>query len=527
MGTIPLDFDVDYSRKADGPATLPSNFGMSRFDAQARKGGAIADLGDKAGDIATEYAWRNKKADLKADGIAANAKLQALTEEADRQAGETEDPDEIRNIYAGIHAKYSEWINGKNDGGAPNVRWSEQRNELVRVTDAMQIGYDNRANGRIAEVGRRNTNAKSKQAQYDAEQIGDFDGISTAVQIRVDNGTLTSEEAEVERRAAFVRTDMVVAGNNVSAIELMPADQAVKAAQTFEKGLTAKEKDGSWTMFPNLDVTQRNKIIKSSREAARVSVKRQKEADELKQLQSNSAVMDFWSQNGRMPSPAETLQMNLTQETQDAILSGKYERISPAMEFDSAMSFSQEMYGYRTSSDPTGKQKLEYARRIEGFESQATKSFLNDVLKRVTSTEASDVDSRVNAQIEDALSKDFKFGWGTGWSTDEKMDQIALEKAAYAQWVKEKNPTPQERLAYTTTGRFADLKKQKDLATFKASLARSVSPAGGTNINEVLTGIQSQYSQTNQPRVIGIKKDPTTGRVIARQLDDGTIIEVR
>jgi hypothetical protein len=522
MGLIPMDLSVSYQRNPE-PTAVPRGFGMERFNKVAERGQVIANIGGKVADIATDYAAKNKRADLLADELAARSQFKIIQTEAQLKASETDDPNEIRQIWTDAHGKYSRWVVGKSEKGVPNIRWSDQQKQMVAHSDALQGEFRTTAEMRIAEVGKRNSNAKALQAQRDAEMAGDRETITQAVQVRIENGTLTREEGEVERRASFLKSDLTLAKNNILNIDGMEPAKALEAATAFETALMAKEEDGSWAAFEHIPEADRKTLVKQAKDSALASTDRFKKQEALRVGTSNGRVFKFIQENERMPSPAERIQLNLEPETVKSLDTGRLEKISPALEGVAALSIKKQIEAYDKTKDPDGAQSLALMMRIDGFKDAGAKKWLSGKLADALSDDPTKgVDALAKTQIEDAL-----VGAGFKDKKDNKAltREITLEHAAYDQWVKQKNPTPDERLAYAKSGRFTDLAKNKDKAQFRTKLIRGYSSPAGSGIDSVRKAAQSQYGMKPARQVVGVRKE--NGVVVAKQYDDGTIEEVK
>ncbi len=467
MGRIPLNFDVDPSAgRTERAPRLPAGFGMAPQAAKVQQGRAIARQGLRTADVAADYAAKNRQADQRADVMAYKSNLAAVQQEMQRQLAETSDPRRVRDITEKSWQKIDSWVAGKNDKGVPNIRWNSQRSELQQATAVFQNEFRLAAEQRIAEIGKRDTNTKAKQAQYDAEMSGNREQIAEAVQVRVKNGTLTAEEGQVEKRSAFLRSDLILAKNNIISIEQMQPDQAAEAAKTFEEGLTAREK-GEWVAFEHIPEADRKTLVRLAKDAAATAKKRAAEQEKARQAESNSAVVEFIQQNGRLPGAGERAGMELTAETTKTLESGRLERISPALEPAAAIAMRKEMLEYNPDEDEDKSKLLNYARRIEGFSSPATKNFLKDVLRRATDQEGSAVDKLVDTEIEDVITGlDYRTGFGDRFKDNEKLQIIAREKDLYNQWVKENNPSVEQRLKYLDSGRIGSIKAAKNKDEF-------------------------------------------------------------
>ncbi len=467
MGRIPLNFDADPSAgRTERAPRLPADFGMAPQAAKVQQGRAISRQGLRTADIAADYAAKNRQADMQGDNLGYRTKLAAVQQEMQQKLKGTSDPAKVRDITEKAWQTVSSYVTGKNDKGVPNVRWNSQRSALQRATDDMQEEFRVVAEQRIAEIGKRDTNTKAKQAQYDAEMSGNREQIAEAVQVRVKNGTLTAEEGQVEKRSAFLRSDLILAKNNIISIEQMQPDQAAEAAKTFEEGLTAREK-GEWVAFEHIPEADRKTLVRLAKDAAATAKKRAAEQEKARQAESNSAVVEFIQQNGRLPGAGERAGMELTAETTKTLESGRLERISPALEPAAAIAMRKEMLEYNPDEDEDKSKLLNYARRIEGFSSPATKNFLKDVLRRATDQEGSAVDKLVDTEIEDVITGlDYRIGFGDRFEDSEKLRIIAREKDLYNQWVKENNPSVEQRLKYLDSGRIGAIKAAKNKEGF-------------------------------------------------------------
>jgi len=266
MGTIPISLnDTQYRSNPEAPA-LPANFGMNRFAAVQERAQVIGKIGGQISDIATQYAAKNKAADLRADALAAQAELSSINADADLQAKSTTDPAKIRQIYEDAHIRYTEYVSGvstkEGREGVPNVRWGEQKKELIGSSGAVMSQFRTRGESRIAEVGRQATNATALQTVYDGIQTGNHDLIKQGWQIQVDNGTLTPEEATLKQTESFVRADTLDVKTNVSRIEnAETVEKAKEMSADFITGLTTKEDDGSYVVYQNLQKDDREDFV--------------------------------------------------------------------------------------------------------------------------------------------------------------------------------------------------------------------------------------------------------------------------
>jgi hypothetical protein len=265
MGTIPISLNDTQYRNNPEPTALPQNFGMNRFAAVQERAQVIGKIGGQAMDIATQYAAKNKAADLRADSLAAQAEMAAITADADEQAKATTDPAKIRQIWDDAHVRYTEYVTGvsKKEGreGVPNIRWGEQKKEFISSSDAALSQFRTRGQSRIADVGRQASNATFLQTIHDGEQAGDYKLIEQGIAGLTENGTLTAEAAQLKRSEAFARTDTLAVKTNLAAIENMDLAKAKEARDALVDGLRAKEKDDSFSAFQHLDPPDREEYV--------------------------------------------------------------------------------------------------------------------------------------------------------------------------------------------------------------------------------------------------------------------------
>lgn len=383
MGRIPMDLGVNYQRNPE-PTAVPRGFGMERFNKVAERGQVIAGLGAKVADIATDYAAKNKQADLRADALAAQSQFKIIQTEAQLKASETDDPNEIRQIWADAHGKYSSWVFGKSEKGVPNIRWSDQQKEMVTASDALQGEFRTTAELRIAEVGKRNSNAKALQAQRDAEIAGDRETITQAVQVRIENGTLTREEGEVERRASFLKSDLTLANNNIVNIGKMEPAKALEAADQFEKLLMAKDEKGRWLRFEHIPekssdprAKTRDQLIKEAHSEAVASANRMKAEDELQVTISDFAYMDAVKKKGGALSPAEMMGLNLRPETLKKVRDLEKEQAKEkAATPEYALEMNRLVRAYDAKADSSSDEQIKLQAKIMAMPDGANKTML-------------------------------------------------------------------------------------------------------------------------------------------------------
>jgi hypothetical protein len=299
MGRIPIDLNVDYQRNPE-PTAVPAGFGMSRLRAAAERGQVIAGLGAKVADIATHYAAQNKQADLRADGLKAEAKWRSLYLDARRRSAETMDPEEVNQIWADTHNQYIAWIGGKSDEpsaeGVPNIRWSDQKNELMSAAEALQMQTKTFAQLRVAEIGKHQNHRIAAEGMRNAENMANNDPellpeiyrlIESNADVFMLDGTWTPAQRDEKVAASKTRADMVTAKINVLSIEAMaePA-KADEAAKAFETGLMEKEKDGSWAAFEHIPEADRKTLVMQADKAA-LNAKKWAEQTELERYQTD------------------------------------------------------------------------------------------------------------------------------------------------------------------------------------------------------------------------------------------------
>ncbi len=250
------------------------------------------------------------------------------------------------------------------------------------------------------------------------------------------------------------------AGAHEKAISGMMSAGEFDEAEAYLNAITESE-----TYKDDLDEKQVNitrKAITDNRKAM----------EEAANAQSNQTVTDFVNQNARMPNLSEQAQMGLTPETLTSLRTGKF-KVDPKIELPTAIELRAEMLAYDPEEDPDGSKHLALAQKIESFSSTETKTFLRNVLKRATSVEAAKTDDILHTEIEEAmLGMDFRFGIGDGFEGagkkgKEKVRLVQKELAIYDEWVKESNPTVQQRFEYLEKGRFADMKAASSMKAFR------------------------------------------------------------
>jgi hypothetical protein len=281
-----MDLRVDYSRSNPEPTPVPGDFGMSRFRAVQERAGVIAKLGGQVADIATSYAAKNKRADLRADAMAFETQAKTIQSAAQLEAEQTSDPNQVRMIWEKAHSDLNTWVNGKNEKGVPNIRWNDQRGQIIPVADALKADFGTAAERRIAEIGRIDTNAKFQREIYDGTLAGNPEQIRGAVMGMLENGTYTKEQAETALRVNYLKMDLTVAKNQIVAIEGMDPEKALAASQAFEKAMTVKEKDGSWSAFQHIPENDRATMVDQAKKAAGKARQRAENA-EVSRLQAD------------------------------------------------------------------------------------------------------------------------------------------------------------------------------------------------------------------------------------------------
>ena len=291
-GRIPINLDVDYSQRNPEPNSVPSSFGMNRFRAVEERAGAIARLGGQVADVATQYAAKNKAADLQADGLAAQSKLRAIEMDAEQRASSTTDPEQVRQIWSDAHTQYGQWINGKSDKegsvGIPNVRWNDQRGQLIAAHDAIKPVFDQKSLLRIAEIGKHESNSKALGGIHEAVGLAGtdpsrlpeaYDLIGQNADVLYLNGTWTKEKRDEEVRVSRAKADKLTVDTNIAKISNMNDPvEAQKAADKLADGLQHQEEGGTFSMFEHLGEDDRAKSIHTAKAAASTVAAAKKQA---------------------------------------------------------------------------------------------------------------------------------------------------------------------------------------------------------------------------------------------------------
>lgn len=412
-GRIPIDLRRNPQQKNARPQAVGSNFGIEPLMAQARQGAAISQLGGQFMDVATQYAAENKQADERADALGFRTQLKSIQTDAAQRASETDDPEQIRQIWEEAHGQVGEFIGGKSEKGVPNIRWGNQRKDMYGAADALLTDFQTTAEVRIAQVGKQNSNAKANQAQRDAEMSGDREQIIDAVRVRTENGTLTTEQAEVERRAAFTRSDHVLAKNNILSIETMEPDAAAEAAETFEQAMTVKEK-GDWVAFENIVGPDRKILVKQAKAAALTSRRMAEQAEQAATREQSDSFVKWQLDN---PGSVPTVALGREQGWDDVVLlklQGAHAKAEaaakkPGLENDAARDLYQKVRAYNPGQDKDGAQALEISLGIAELP-DAKRGFIKEAFKAKHQT----ADQPVN-DVKALQSK----------ITDELMDLVA------------------------------------------------------------------------------------------------------
>jgi hypothetical protein len=509
-GSIPIDLTVNYQR-AEGPVAVPRGFGVQRFQAVQERAQVIGSLGAQMSQIANEYAAKNKQADLRADALSAQSQLKSIQTEAQLKASETDDPAEIRQIWNEAHGRYSSWVAGKSEKGIPNVRWSDQQAELVAHADALQTDFQTAAQLRIAEVGKRNSNAKAMQAQQDAELMGDRETIASAVQVRIDNGTLTREEGEIERRVAFLRSDMTIAKTNVLNIEAMEPSKAKEAAAAFERAMLEKEQDGSWAAFEHIQEADRKQLIVHAKEASAAAAYRVEKQKVTETRAAYEAFNKWQLENPDEPiTLASTEHLNLPMDARVDIMRSAQKaqadrakaekKIATDLEVQKvaereARALLPEVRAYDRDADKDLSKGFELQNRIDSLP-EGHGGFLKRVFSEKYGADASsnpaaktkayvleEISSFMIADEKTETQTDFELGWGKGWTFEEAAKQAALEQDRFLTWVKTDNPTEKEILEYTQTNpRWKALRESRNIRSFMASMPKSAERIGQSSM---------------------------------------------
>lgn len=520
MGRIPVSLNNTQYQNNPRPADLPSGFGMAPLEAAAKRGQAIAALGGQVLDVATDYAIKNKKADMQADALAAESQRKNIWQQAQMDAGQTDDPAKIRQIWQDAHTRYSGWLSEKSDKGVPNIRWRDQQKGMLAEADALGTEFKTAGELRIAEVGRRNSNAKAVAAQTEAEMAGDRERIVQAVQVRVENGTLTREEGAVERAAAFTRSDLVVAKNNIAGIESMEPDKAAAAAQLFEQGLTAKEKDGSWSAFEHIPEGERSRLVQQAQAAAERS-RRRAEGEELDRL--NMAFFEETLPEDMTKDYLEKNFPNLAPEVKARWLTAKRSQKEPLTieRINEAFKLVADAKADKASGIMVNTQL-----RAMGFNTESAPALFDAWKEKYDPQTAESFGSYTNeksiskARITDVLVTENERGWGRRLNvgkggkkkpTEDKLSEfngvLAKELDFYETFTKEQmakgKSWPEADAAYWDLPKVKALTDQKDIEGYLQKAREAVAPPSAKNPDEVpVSGKKpAQVSNVQKPSV--------------------------
>lgn len=517
MPAAQFNFDVNPGQTSSGRPLVSQGAAASIGEGYAAFGETTRHIARMVNKALDEHVEKQKRIEMQADDAAFQSFLTLKLTETKALAARTSDPEEVKRLYNQYEKDVGEYIRGGNERGAPNIRWKDHQGLLEQSLPAFSMQAETGRKSRLLEISTQESVSKADNSITEGIRTGNYDLIRSSVETRMAALGKGPEETKAMLLEKLKAADMGRANNAIGNIEQMDPEAAMAALTQFEMDLKS---------FENLNDADRGALKRSARGALEFSKSNFERAEEDRQAVSNGAVLKFAQENGRMPSPGERMQMNLTPETAKALDSGQLERISPALEGVAALSLKQEIDAYDKTKDPTGAQSLALMSRVYSFEDAGTKKWLTDKLDDALSDDPTKgVDALVKAQIEDALiAASFK-------DTDKNkalQRELKIELATYEQWVAEKNPTLDERLKYAGTGRFADLAKTKDRDKFRARLVQSYSNPETSRISNVRKAVQSQYGSSGRPvrKVIGVKRD-AWGNIMARQYDDGTIEGVR
>jgi hypothetical protein len=474
MGKINLD--VQIAQPVREPRGVAQNALVgsiyAKGQARAALGQAVAGIGGQTMQIAAAYAEKNRKSDMQADRSSYEQYKDQTYRQAELDASKTSDPDMIRAIYDNAANDVQSWVGGSSEG-VPNIRWRDQIPGLQADADMTNGKFQFMASTRIAEASRQITNTRSARLQAEAEMSGDFAKINEALQMRVDNGTITKEIKEEELITSMRRSDEYIASTNLQRIEAMSPEMATDAADLYKEEFAHQ--------YPNLDEQTRlqyqaaadQAVNNSKTRARRAEIEATKEANDGFidwQLANPDRQLTFNEARDMFPDMASSTLLEMMREEQKvAQMRGNAE-----MAAGEAQKLLADIQAFDWDADADHSGQLELSSRIRSLPSEWS-GYLSKVFNEQregtapNATEYTKVKAEVVKEISNVMEGlDFAWLWGPdAFDEKEKAFYKAKELDIFLDWAKKEPRTAEDLTNYMNTGRMQAIKDAKTMTRFK------------------------------------------------------------
>lgn len=242
MAKIPFNPAMQPVRAEVAPK-VGADFGTANLRAQEQQAGAVKQISMQAGAIATDYAVKNKSADMQADEMNYRAKKLEVMNATRLAASQTSDSAEIKKIYKNAQNDIQKWVDSNDANGNPNIRWKDQVAGIRGDASQFRVELDGAKAERLAGLSEATTIARSDNAYKTAINNFDLEGAKSAIQILVGAGKLTPEVGQIKAEQA----EAEIRKRNVSEY-VIGMQAAVNAGDfdLFKSNAEAMGEAGAW-----------------------------------------------------------------------------------------------------------------------------------------------------------------------------------------------------------------------------------------------------------------------------------------
>lgn len=276
MPRAQFDFGVDPGSANTGrPAVSPSV--ASEIGAgYAAFGETMKNLSKRMTGFVSEHLDKQKRIETQADDAAFNGFLHLKLADIKLRASQTSDPKEVERIYNEYPQVVQQYVGGKNERGAPNIRWKDHQSLLEQSLPAFQYQADAGRKERLMQI-----SVGESVAKYDGEitegiRSGDYEKTAFGVKGRMEALGKGPEEMKAFLSEKLLAVDMNNLSNLVGVISsLEDPEEARRQADELLKLVGDKK------TFQYLNDAERGKYVGIINEAAGAPRKRMEERSKL------------------------------------------------------------------------------------------------------------------------------------------------------------------------------------------------------------------------------------------------------
>ena len=176
---------------------IPLNMGSHAIQ-QQRVGAKVVGQGIKdVGAELVDYAQKHKNQDIATDQAAYALYSKQVMTDAENAAKQTQNPDEVHQIYQQANQAISDYITGSNAEGTPNIRWRDHQDKAKLAMSEIRGATYAAGQRRVMDIYKTDSIAKHKRLGAEFIQNEDLEGLKSLGPVMRDSGLYTPEEVNL------------------------------------------------------------------------------------------------------------------------------------------------------------------------------------------------------------------------------------------------------------------------------------------------------------------------------------------